>query len=125
MGTNYFHHAPRKNYCECCGRYDEGKITHIGKSSGGWVFLLHVTDTIKSLEDWEKVWETGEIYDEYENRITPHDMYEIITNRSWAYEPKTFDRYSQIGPNNLFRNRVRDGVTHGPGTWDLVDCDFS
>lgn len=40
MGTNYYLHS--QDPCEHCGRsYPE---LHIGKSSAGWVFALHVGD---------------------------------------------------------------------------------
>ena len=42
MGTNYYLHRPRTNECEHCGRADEAPPLHIGKSSSGWCFSLHV-----------------------------------------------------------------------------------
>ena len=39
MGTNYYF-EDSSEVCECCGRGAES--LHIGKSSGGWCFSLHV-----------------------------------------------------------------------------------
>lgn len=53
MGTNYYLHT--KPDCECCGRGFEP--LHIGKSSGGWCFSLHVMpeDNINTLDDWGEI----------------------------------------------------------------------
>lgn len=50
MGTNYY---LKPKPCECCGRTDEG--LHIGKSSAGWCFSLHVIpeEGINGLDDWK------------------------------------------------------------------------
>ena len=42
MGTNYYLH--KKPPCEACGH--EPAPLHIGKSSGGWCFSLHVIPEI-------------------------------------------------------------------------------
>ncbi len=54
MGTNYYLHE--KPDCECCGRPFEA--LHIGKSSSGWCFSLHVMpeDMINTLDDWRSKW---------------------------------------------------------------------
>lgn len=80
MGTNYY---LRLNICPHCGRYD---AVHIGKSSSGWRFtfrgypdtadtpLSDITSIVHSVEDWMKVMEDGEIWDEYGTR-TPIEMF--------------------------------------------------
>lgn len=75
MGTNYY---VRLNPCECCGRYNE---YHIGKSSMGWCFSLHIepNEGIKNLKDVCKLMEQGHIYNEYGDHISQATMYEIIT----------------------------------------------
>lgn len=141
MGTNYYveTHPP----CEKCGR--EYKQLHIGKSSFGWVFHLHIypEDGINDLPDWERIF-NGEVYpkvkivDEYDRPVTAKAMLQHITQRrgvgekylppgykDWAefYKDKDYD----LGPNNLLRLKI-DGthvVGHGSGTWDLNVGEFS
>ena len=132
MGTNYYFYP--KPPCECCKRPYEP--LHIGKSSGGWCFSLHVIPErgIEDLPDWEKFWENpgSHIENEYGDNISPERMREIITNRSWHKNLKWSsqdyrDNHAEPGPNNLARH-VLDGrhcVKHGEGTWDCITGEFS
>ena len=143
MGTNfYFYPCPP---CECCGRpFDSW---HIGKSSYGWCFSLHVIPSIgiNSLEDWQKKWEIpgSQIGNEYGDIISIIEMNRIITERShvnkvsWKRKWWT-DHYeneedfhdknqSERGPHFLLRHRV-DGthcVGQGEGTYDYIAGEFS
>ena len=138
MGTNYYLY---KNVCEHCGRGD-GPI-HIGKSSAGWCFGLHVDSEIgvNSLDDWKCVWSQpgSVIKDEYGEVISPSRMLQVITERSWPKRNFTsggFYRDEQHfmesnhavrGPKNLVRHAI-DGwscIGHGEGTWDLCKGEFS
>lgn len=142
MGTNYYWEP--KDPCEHYGRaYDR---VHIGKSSGGWCFSLHVKDpryewdeTPVDLEDWKSKWATGRIVDDCGRVETPEEMLGIITQRSWSHIEGSvpygyrnwahFHRSNQSapGPNNLCRHMV-DGthcIGHGAGTWDLIAGEFS
>ena len=138
MGTNYYLHSEP---CDKCGRADEAK--HIGKSSGGWCFALHVypDEGIRDLPDWEDRWKLGTIRNEYGEAVTPDEMLVVITARfgskEWpARDPDRMDlneealhtsNYSERGPAGLLRAR-RDRkrvIGHGPGTWDLIVGDFS
>ena len=138
MGTNYYLHE--KQDCECCGRPFEPR--HIGKSSGGWCFSLHVypEDNIHTLDDWRELWAMpgAFIRNEYGERIPIADMELIVTVRqgklnsgSWgSYGSETaFHRanHSQPGPNNLVRHAIdgRHCIGHGPGTWDYIIGEFS
>jgi len=147
MGTNFYWKQEEKPPCECCQRPFIQETIHIGKSSLGWCFSLHVTDEIKSLDDWKKVWETkpGFIEDEYGDRISVEEMLDRITNRegknefnkplkdpfnhyfSWDHFHQR--NYSQPGPKGLLRHKVNDPpnhcVGHGEGTWDLITGYFS
>jgi hypothetical protein len=132
MGTNY--------YCENStdrAAYDgmtELTDLHIGKSSAGWCFMLHVIPELglNSLEDWKKLLnqDTWNVRDEYGNPSL--DIEEIITKRAWErvgpLDPD-FHRhnYSEAGPNGLVRFRLDAPgcVGHGEGTWDLIEGDFS
>lgn len=113
MGTNFYFY-----------RADLPRL-HIGKSSAGWTFALHVEGEIQSLEDWKRflVKEPGEIRDEYGNVWTLGDLLREITERSW---PGVREPIGEPGPNGLVRCRVGKGlcVGHGPGTWDLIEGEF-
>ena len=133
MGTNYY---LKRNCCEHCGRSDES--LHIGKSSMGWCFSLHVDpdENINSLDDWVKLFEYESIVDEYSTVISTADMLKTITER----EGKGFDgtpggygswghfharNNSEEGPNGLLRHkRGSFCVGHGEGTWDLMTGEF-
>jgi len=127
MGTNYYLH---KEKCPCCGLKSEP--LHIGKSSAGWVFMLHVTEAIKGLRDWMVLFESPgyTIVDEYGQDISMTEMVSTIVCRSWP--DKIVLRESEkekieIGPSNLLRNRVDADfcIGHGEGTWDLIPREFS
>ena len=126
MGTNYYLHLEDKPKCESCGR--ETEPLHIGKSSYGWVFSLHVIPEkgINSLQDWEKLWNSkgAKIQDEYSDDISPEEMKQSITNRcmeeslehkKWGgNEFCSYDSEEQFhqsnnsmrGPNNLVRSKL-------------------
>lgn len=132
MGTNFYLHD--RDPCDCCGR--PFSRLHIGKSSAGRAFSLHVIpeEGIHGLKDWEARWSHPHvrIEDEYGQILTPQEMHDRIANRSWcAREPLGEAWYretrAEAGPNGLARS-VADGVYcvgHGPGTWDLIAGEFS
>jgi hypothetical protein len=114
MGTNYYWEP--KPPCECCGRPFER--VHIGKSSCGWAFALHVADpkcewddTPKSLEDWQNKWVVGRILDEYGTQHAPEDMLSEILDRSH--------------PCGLMHHADGHCIGHGDGTYDLIVGEFS
>jgi len=130
MGTNYY---LNRNVCPHCQRSE--KRLHIGKSSAGWCFSLHVIpeEGLNSLEDWQAAWSVSDavIADEYGSTLTPTDMTKIITERSRVGEPFTpkglMRNLAEAGPNGLARS-ANDGshcVGHGTGTWDLIAGEFS
>lgn len=129
MGTNYYYHE--KPPCACCDRPFEP--LHIGKSSYGWCFSLHVIpeEGINSLDDWRRKWSTrGVILDEYGQKVSEEEMMRIITDRS-RVQPmsKHFDyaqNHAEPGPGNLARHSIgQHCVGHGEGTWDLIPGEFS
>jgi len=81
MGCNFYLTA--KPPCDHCGRAHER--LHIGKSSAGWCFSLHVDpdNGINDLDDWVRLWsEPGAtIVNEYGETIAPDAMLKIITER--------------------------------------------
>lgn len=114
MGTNYYLHD--KPDCECCGRSFEP--LHIGKSSGGWCFSLHVMpmDSIHTLEDWQALWNMPNsfIRNEYGEKVSKEDIERIITQRQWKGE---FPRRHDLDGTHC--------IGHGPGTWDYITGAFS
>lgn len=143
MGTNYYW-INETDHCVDCSRKNVEKI-HVGKSSFGWCFSLHVTEDLRSLDDWKEKFKTGRLEDEYGDLITAEDMLKEITVRSnpEPVENRPFGsvayygypnlevflqrNHAIIGPNNLLRH-INDGVHcvgHGEGTWDLIEGYFS
>lgn len=130
MGTNYYVHGPK---CQECGRSSEPR--HIGKSSGGWCFGLHVypEEGIHDLGDWVRYWSVSDLYilNEYDDRVQDDEMKKIITERHWNTKFVHDDEFLAMnhavrGPNNLLRH-VNDGkfcIKHGDGTWDCLVGDF-
>ncbi len=133
MGTNFYFYPPN---CDACNRDDETGTLHIGKSSAGWCFSLHVMPDlgINNLEDWKKLWEERPrwtIKDEYGRTATRAQMLLAITGRNRPDPvPADFDyagNYAEPGPNNRIRHKVTETnhcVGHGDGTWDLLEGDF-
>jgi hypothetical protein len=144
MGTNYYLHE--RPPCECCRR--PFKRLHIGKSSGGWCFSLHVDpdNGIHDLPDWIERWSRpgAVIRDEYGEALSGNEMEAIITSRGigrtkdwdskwwrdsdWYYSESQFHQSngSERGPNGLLRHRIdgRHCSGHGAGTWDLMPGEF-
>ena len=112
MSTN-FYLRPIPSECSCCGRAFEE--LHIGKSSGGWPFALHVISekNLNTLEDWESLWADTEkwaIFDEYNRPLTSKEMSDWVRNRETTFR-RSIDGCHCIG--------------HGPGPWDYIDGEFS
>ena len=132
MGTNYY--LEEDVCCECD---KPNKRLHIGKSSGGWCFSLHVipeeglTDFDTWFVRWMKEHHRSRIVDEYGGLVTAGEMYAIVKNRSWARQtPDQFDyaaNHAEPGPNGLARHQLLPGhcIGHGEGTWDLIQGEFS
>lgn len=143
MGTNYYLIT---SACPHCGRGDER--LHIGKSSYGWCFALHVIDEawvepedrIAILDDWRKRWSAPgtRIVDEYGGVISTETMERIITERKGKPKDYPNEFYSSEeefyrqnhavpGPNNLSRHLIdgRHCVEYGEGTWDYIRGEFS
>ena len=133
MGTNYYIEAEPP--CKECGRgFDE---YHIGKSSAGWCFSLHVIPelNIHNLNDWIKFWDGKTIKDEYGSIISEDDMIDRITNRRCQregvpYGYQSWGAFHSIngsvdGPNGMLRHKLgRHCVGHGDGTYDYISGEF-
>ena len=140
MGTNYYLHK-KVDICPTCGRSDPFEPLHIGKSSAGWCFSLRVypdADDIeeglpKNLEDWKALWSLPNytIFDEYRREVSPDEMLEKITKRTWGESNRDEHFYRNNhaieGPNGLLRHKLEPGhcIGHGDGTYDLIAREFS
>lgn len=88
MGTNYYLHKPSTTKCNHCGHDPqiENNIIHIGKSSYGWCFALHIHPQlgINTFDDWKQLWNNPQniIKNEYDEIILPDKMISTITTRS-------------------------------------------
>jgi hypothetical protein len=118
MGTNYYAEFPAKNVCAHCKRGDGEEELHIGKSSCGWAFALHIYPERKilNLYDWiSLLLQKGvKIRDEYGEYKTIEWMIRNIMQR---------DR--PVG--ELLRSKPDAYHTQGAGegTWDYCLGDFS
>lgn len=140
MGTNYYSVKRGVDFeseeCFWNIRGTEDCI-HIGKSSSGWCFSLHIVPElgINTLEDWIGMFIEPDriIIDEYRETVSFLDMIRIITHRSRpqsnSWDATTLERnHAEPGPNNLVRRRIECGygcAGHGEGTWDLITGEFS
>ena len=137
MGTNFYLAIPENT-----------ELLHIGKSSAGWCFQLHIMPErgINDLGDWLQLFKKGRIRNEYTEIVSAEEMASIITRRSihdgvdwddrlWGVYPgqeeseEEFHKNnnSERGPNGLARCKV-DGtrcVKHGEGSWDCIIGNFS
>lgn len=134
MGTNYYIYISDEDVTK------DPEELHIGKSSHGWVFSLHVYPErgINTLYDWMQhlLDYNHVIRDEYGNQIGIAEILRIITLRSSYRLPnwteKDWDMNSaEPGPNNLVRHKVnvvqhnhKLSVWHGEGTWDYCNYEF-
>ena len=133
MGTNYYFHSDKK--CASCGREVEG--VHIGKSSGGWCFSLHIMpeERISTWSDWLDMfanYKDSYIKDEYGSVVAKDEFICIVTERKWK-STRTMNvdelrrNSAEPGPNGLLRHLVdgRHCVGHGEGTYDYCVGYFS
>ena len=97
MGTNYYLRTGKKitKTCDCGFEHELDEALHIGKSSHGWKFVLHIIPErgINELEDWKELFKTGKIFDEYDRAVSTEDMMDCILNRSFP----SCDRSPDLG----------------------------
>lgn len=144
MGTNYY--SVKREVAELdsesfwdlrqsCKTTGSDDIIHIGKSSIGWCFGLHIIPEmgINDLWEWIEIFLNPErvIMDEYRDLITFTEMINKITCRSmpdqctWSLHEYALNG-AEPGPNNLVRRIVGRGCdAQGAGTWDLIKDNFS
>jgi hypothetical protein len=134
MGTNYYLRTPP---CPHCGH--QKSELHIGKSSAGWNFGLHVypnvdgvdesrlrpfgAEKIEELDDWRPLFEKFLIFDEYDRPVTVEDMLTTITDRS---HPHGLLSRCTAGPEHMGPYGPLPGdLGKGAGTYDLCNFEFS
>lgn len=129
MGTNYY---LKQNVCECCGKAEEE--LHIGKSSAGWHFSLHIIPElgIMDLESWKKLFANNKIVDEYGDEVSTEKMLKVITERSWDRDEAPDEKFlkdnsAEIGLNGLLAHGYSPyrKVIRTNGTYDLLEWEFS
>lgn len=129
MGTNYYWNE-NKAACPTCGHSDSQEI-HIGKSSAGWCFSLHVDPElgINDLPDWIERWhrEGSSIRDEYGQTVTPAEMWAVVMcRRGDVRRPQTgawyLENNASRGPFGLARHGHKS--TPGEGPYDLCSGEF-
>jgi hypothetical protein len=136
MGTNYYVKVPSDPIvCSECGRQRDVELLHIGKSSRGWCFALHVIPSrgLISLDAWASFLRPREIQDEYGTKLDFDEMMAIILDRegvsnSLAYSDDFLEKNcAELGPKGLLRHRLHQSICvgHGAGTWDLMKGTFS
>ena len=138
MGTNYY---VRYGVCKTCGHSSD--VYHIGKSSGGWCFSLHVDPDrgINNLDDVVRLFLLNEIVDEYDKSVLGSKMLQIIIKRKGyadfskpyptedykSWEDFFLKNQAEPGPDGLLRHKVGNGlcIGHGDGPYDYMIGDFS
>jgi len=123
MGTNYY---AQWDSCKHCKRADEYDRFHVGKSSWGWMFSLHVIEQ----RDWDDDKYGMEAPQDYEGWL------KFLTHSN----VRVFDEYSQEMDGALFMDQVvanRQGdlqrhsldgkyyTANGKGTWDMCRGEYS
>jgi len=129
MGTNYYWYGP----CAECGHLQK---LHIGKSSKGWYFSLHVIPgIIDNIGDWKKRLDDpySFIMDEYREVVALEKLMDVIKRRGHHGNPThiTPDElhtcHAELGDFNLVRfvEGQANCVGHGEGPWSHIDAEFS
>lgn len=99
MGTNYYLATGRKERrrCDLGHTHLVPERYHIGKSSYGRYFSLHVAEVkggavLRSLRDWReyaasRIAKGGWIEDEYGRRVSEEEMWRIVAREGWEGKP--------------------------------------
>jgi len=155
MGTNYYLIKPSELLCNKCGHDPDVQSIHIGKSSFGWCFGLHIIPELNifSLDDWKREWSKDGVYiqNEYKEKISTEEMLKIITDRgngryckienkeeARKEEPisSIFKSLKIIKKQKIKNIKIDSGLMrhsidgsfctgHGEGPWDYLVGDYS
>jgi hypothetical protein len=122
MGVNYYIRPIGEKESDA----NERRI-HIGKSSAGWCFALHVHPKLRifTLQDWESLFDNHEIINDYDVIISKDEMLKIIRDRKFHLERNLDQEFLKInhaiaGPNGLLRSNDDRVLYQGEGTWDCI-----
>ena len=135
MGMNFYTIQQTNLSSFLSGDSSANDTYHIGKSSYGWVFSLHVDhdrgiydldDMLPMLTDSKRI-----IVDEDGKEISLVKLMLTIMGRSMdklpTELPSYYSRNAILGEKNLLRSELGHNhcVKHGAGTWDCIIGDFS
>ena len=93
MGTNYYFRKHIGEKCCHCGRGDEYKELHVGKSSAGWKFLFNpLHDEFKSFKDWKKTLDASpnRLFGEYGRNVSLEKFYELVESKQNGWDIKDY-----------------------------------
>ena len=99
-------------------------LIHIGKSSGGWCFSLHVMPEqgISNLADWralvERLLADGwRIEDEYRDSVTLEELWNIVERKGWDADRQKSLKRHMVDETHCIGN--------GEGFYDYIVGEFS
>ena len=130
MGCNYYVQTRKPKTYSSCNHTEEEEMFHIGKSSYGWVFSLHVTDKIGTWDKMQEFIYDKQIVDEYDRPIGFLEFKEIVLGRARDEEKvELFGSKDCFFDNETYLMRhVADGihcVFNHHLTLDYIRGDFS
>lgn len=130
MGTNYYVHKEPDLLDKLQGA--QPTILHLGKSSGGWCFAMHVQPELglRDFVSWMRYLRKGKvtIYDEYDCVVSFDEMVHIISKRSFPRNQKIAEIEPECYHPGGCRRHGEDSygrVKQGVGTYDYFNMDFS
>lgn len=116
MSTNFYLYRDPQN-CGECGKPGRETEVHIGKRSGGWVFVWqgfngndiqgapHGLFDAKSWRDFltaEVTYSEGRIEDEYGTPYSVEDFFrEVEAQRDLKRQSDRYDGFAQVGPDDV------------------------
>lgn len=106
MSTNFYLHRDPKN-CGECGKPGQEAEVHIGKRSGGWVFVWQGFDATFDESTWREfltaeLADGGRILDEYGVSYSLTDfMAEVEGCRGQRRQSAMYEGFAAVGPDDV------------------------
>lgn len=123
MGTNYYWHEGENSPCKLCGK-SNGRTLHIGKSSFGWVFNLHLYKDAgpRDLVDWLRAIRSpgSTITNEYGDVITADEMLGIFFKLGNLDKPPPPD----CGPDSYWSVKLHLRRRKGSDRYPVKSMEF-